>query len=142
MSQAPNEHGHAQSNLRHFKKRWDERYGDTIGEFSRELRQAILDKIYYGESEWVRFSQQGRRLLAVHAVEVNGHTAFVLYDERHHDLFSAVPVEASYVRRYIAHKNYLDREARRQAAGVSNTWNTVKGKAKKRVAKKSGVMYL
>lgn len=109
---------------------------------SRELRQVILDKIYYGESEWVSLSQQGRRMLAVHAVEVDGHMAFVLYDETHHDLFSAVPVAAGYIRRYVAHKNYLDREAKRRAAGVANVWNTARGKAKKRVAKKSGIRYI
>ncbi len=57
-----------QSNLRHFRKRWNERYAQEHGEFSRVHRRLLLDHIYYGESRWVNYGLTQRALLSIEAV--------------------------------------------------------------------------
>ncbi len=95
-----------QSNLRHFRKRWNERYGESVGEFSRAIRRTILDKIYYGESRWIIDSRSWSGWLRLVAVPLNGHDVYVLYDETHHDLFSAIPPEDPQVRRFQNNTRY------------------------------------
>ncbi len=100
--QAPPAYTVYQSNLRHFRKRWNERYAQEHGEFSRVHRRLILEHIYYGESRWVNYSLTQRALLSIEAVPLNGRTVFVIYDQSHHDLFSALHPHDPQVRGYKA----------------------------------------
>ncbi len=100
--QAPAAYTVYQSNLRHFRKRWNERYAQEHGEFSRVHRRLLLDHIYYGESQWVNYSLSRRALLSIEAVPFNGSTVFVLYDQTRHDLFGALHPHDKQVRGYKA----------------------------------------
>lgn len=92
------------SNFRHFQRRWNERYGEAIGECSRALHDILLEKIWFGESQLVAWGLGWPGPVSIEEVELNGGPVYVLYDRDHHDLVSAIPPTDLRVRGYLKWK--------------------------------------